>query len=147
MEYKFIEDKDIIEFAEKHLHLSYSVEKEVGEFFKELKNIKGINFLEFIEKMEIELNNNRKHDTMKFLKIIREYRNPVMTKAMNKVKGLSNSIKNKGLVVDVPKNLEGDTLTLTWTIKSAEDVEKIMGHLEKKKEDIKSLITTIKCGG
>lgn len=95
MEYKFIEDRDIIEFAEKHLHLSYSAEKEVGEFFKELKNIKGINFLEFIEKMEIELNNNRKHDTMKFLKIIREYRNPVMSKAMNKVKGLSNSVKKK----------------------------------------------------
>jgi methionine-rich copper-binding protein CopC len=147
MEYKFIDDKVIIEFAEKHLHLSYSTEKEVGEFFKELKNIKGINFSEFIEKMEIELNNNRKHDTMKFLKIIREYRNPVMSKAMNKVKGLTNSIKNKGLTVEVPKNLEGDTLTLTWTIRSAEDVEKIMGHLEKKKEDIKSLITTIKCGG
>ena len=147
MKYKFIEDSDIIEFVEKHLHLSYSTEKEVGEFFKELKNIKGINFSEFIEKMEIELNNNRKHDTMKFLKIIREYRNPVMSKAMNKVKGLTNSIKNKGLTVEVPKNLEGDTLTLTWTIRSAEDVEKIMGHLEKKKEDIKSLITTIKCGG
>ena len=38
MEYKFIEDKEIIEFAEKYLHLSYSTEKEVGEFFKELKN-------------------------------------------------------------------------------------------------------------
>ncbi len=147
MEYKFIKDRDIIEFAEKHLHLSYSAEKEVGEFFKELKNIKGINFLEFIEKLEIELNNNRKHDTMKFLKIIREYRNPVMSKAMNKVKGLSNSVKKKGLTVDVPKNLEGDTLTLTWAIKSAEDVEKMIVHLEKKKEDIKNLITTIKCGG
>jgi len=147
MEYKFIEDKDIIEFAEKHLHLSYSTEKEVGDFFKELKNIKGINFLKFIEKMEIELNNNRKHDTMKFLKIIREYRNPVMSKAMNKVKSLTNSIKSKGLTVEVPKNLEGDTLTLTWTIKSAEDIEKIVDHLNKKKEDIKNLITTIKCGG
>ncbi|OQY41854.1 MAG: hypothetical protein B6227_03915 [Fusobacteriia bacterium 4572_74] len=147
MEYKFIEDKDIIEFAEKHLHLSYSTEKEVGEFFKELKNIKNINFLEFVKEMGIELNNNRKHDTMKFLKILREYRNPVMSKAMNKVKGLTNSIKNKGLTVEVPKNLEGDTLTLTWTIRSAEDVEKIMSHLGKKKEDIKSLITAIKCGG
>ncbi|MGB6129133.1 MAG: hypothetical protein WBG30_10310, partial [Psychrilyobacter sp.] len=68
MEYKFIEDKDIIKFAEKYLHLSYSTEKEVGYFFREIKNIKNINFLEFIEKMEIELNNNRKHDTMKFLK-------------------------------------------------------------------------------
>ena len=97
--------------------------------------------------MGIELNNNRKHDTMKLLKIIREYRNPVMSKAMNKVKGLTNSIKNKGLTVEVPKNLEGDTLTLTWTIRSAEDVEKIIYHLEKKKEEIKSLITTIKCGG
>ncbi|MGB6128562.1 MAG: hypothetical protein WBG30_07420 [Psychrilyobacter sp.] len=147
MEYKFIEDKDIIEFAEKHLHLSYSTEKEVGDFFRELKNIKNINFLEFIEKMEIELNNNRKHDTMKFLKIIREYRNPIMSKAMNKVKNLTNSIKIKGITVDVPKNLEGDTLTLTWTIKSAEDIEKIVDHLNKKKEDIKDLITTIKCGG
>ncbi|MEI6856855.1 hypothetical protein [Psychrilyobacter sp.] len=147
MEYKFIEDKDIIEFAEKHLHLSYSTEKEVGEFFKELKNIKGINFLEFIGEMEIELKNNRKHDTMKFLKIIREYRTPIMSKVMNKVKGLSNSIKNKGLKVEVPKNLEGDTLTLIWTIKSEEDVDKMISHLEKKKEDIKSLITTIKCGG
>lgn len=147
MEYKFIEDNDIIEFAEKHLHLSFSTEKEVGDFFRELKNIKNINFLEFIEKMEIELNNNRKHDTMKFLKIIREYRNPIMSKAMNKVKNLTNSIKSKGLAVDVPKNLEGDTLTLTWTIKSAEDIEKIVDHLNKKKEDIKNLITTIKCGG
>ena len=147
MEYKFIEDKEIIEFAEKYLHLSYSTEKEVGEFFKELKNIKGISFLEFINTMKIELNNNRKHDTMKFLKIIREYKNPVMSKAMNKVKGLSNSIKSKGLTVEVPKNLEGDTLTLTWTIKSIEDVEKTIKHLEKKKEEIKNLITTIKCGG
>jgi len=147
VEYKFIEDEDIIEFAEKYLYLSYSTEKEVGDFFRELKNIKDINFLEFIEKMEIELNNNRKHDTMKFLKIIREYRNPVMSKAMNKVKGLTNSIKSKGLTLDVPKNLEGDTLTLTWTIKSPEDVEKIVDHLNKKKEDIKNLITTIKCGG
>lgn len=147
MEYKFIEDRDIIEFAEKHLHLSYSTEKEVGDFFKELKNIKGIKFLEFIEKMEIELNNNRKHDTMKFLKIIREYRNPVMTKAMNKAKALTNSIKSRGLIVDVPKNLEGDTLTLTWKIKSEEDVEKIMCHLEKKKDEIKKLMTVIKCGG
>jgi len=97
--------------------------------------------------MKIELNNNRKHDTMKFLKIIREYKNPVMSKAMNKVKGLSNSIKSKGLTVEVPKNLEGDTLTLTWTIKSIEDVEKTIKHLEKKKEEIKNLITTIKCGG
>ncbi len=147
MKYKFIEDSDIIEFVEKHLHLSYSTEKEVGEFFKELKNIKGINFLEFISEMGIELKNNRKHDTVKFLKIIREYRNPIMNKAMNKVKGLSNSIKSKGLTVEVPKNLEGDTLTLTWTIRSEEDVDKVMSHLEKKKEDMKSLITAIKCGG
>ena len=61
VEYKFIEDREIIEFAEKYLHLSYSTEKEVGEFFKELKNIKNIDFLEFIKEMEIELNNNRKH--------------------------------------------------------------------------------------
>lgn len=147
MEYKFIEDKDIIEFAERYLHLSYSTEKEVGEFFRELKNIKDINFLEFIDRMKIELNNNRKHDTVKFLKIIREYRNPIMSKAMNKVKGLSNSIKNKELNVEIPKNLEGDTLTLTWKIKTEEDVEKMIKHLEKKKEDIKKLITVIKCGG
>jgi len=147
VEYKFIEDKDIIEFTEKYLHLSYSTEKEVGEFFKELKNVKGINFLEFIDRMSIELKNNRKHDTVKFLKIIREYRNPIMSMAMNKVKSLSNSIKSKELTVEIPKNLEGDTLTLTWQIKSEEDVEKMIKHLEKKKEDIKKLITTIKCGG
>ena len=147
MEYKFIEDKDIIEFAERYLHLSYSTEKEVGEFFRELKNIKDINFLDFIDRMKIELYNNRKHDTVKFLKIIREYRNPIMSKAMNKVKGLSNSIKNKELNVEIPKNLEGDTLTLTWKIKTEEDVEKMIKHLEKKKEDIKKLITVIKCGG
>ena len=147
MKYKFIEDNEIIEFAEKYLHLSYSTEKEVGEFFKELKNIKKIDFLQFISEMEIELKNNRKHDTMKFLKILREYRNPIMNRAMNKVKGLSNSIKSKEIKVEYPENLEGDTLTLTWTIKSAEDVEKMIQHLEKKKEDIKSLITVIKKGG
>ena len=147
MKYKFIEDSDIMEFAEKYLHLSYSTEKEVGEFFKELKNIKGIEFLEFIEKTGIELNNNRKHDTVKFLKILREYRNPIMSKAMNKVKGLSNAIKSKGIKVEYPDNLEGDTLTLTWIIRSEEDVDKMMSHLEKRKEEMKKLITAIKCGG
>ena len=147
MEYKFIEDSEIIEFAKKYLHLSYSTEKEVGEFFKELKNIKGIGFLEFIEMFNIELKNNRKHDTIKFLKILREYRNPIMIKAMNKVKGLSNSIKSKGIKIEYPDNLEGDKFTLTVDIRSEEDIDKMILHLEKRKEEMKKLITAIKCGG
>ncbi len=151
MEYKFLKDKDIIKFTDKFLHLSYSSEKEVAEFFKELRDIKNISFFEFIEnnleKNNIVFNNNNKHNTTKFLKIIREYKNPIMTKVMNKIKGLSNSIKSKIIKVDYPENLEGDTLTLTISIKDEEEVERFIEDIQKNKENIKKLITTIKKGG
>lgn len=146
MEYKFLKDKNIIEFADKKLHLSYSVEKEVEEFFSELKNIKNISFLEFIEDNNIILNNNKKHDTARFLKVIRRYKKPIMTKAMNKTKGLINSIKVKNIKVSSPENLEGDNFSLNIVIKSEDEVERLIEHLNKKKEDMKKLITTIQKG-
>lgn len=147
MKYKFIEDNEIIEFAEKYLHLSFSTEKEVGEFFYELEKLKGISFSEFVKEKEMNFNGNKKQDTARFLKIIREYRYPVMTKSMNKVKSLVNAIKSKEIKVDYPENLEGDKFTLTIDIKSEKDIEKMIQHLEKRKDEMKKLITTIKKGG
>ena len=147
LEYKFIKDEEIIEFVEKNLHLSYSTEKEVGEFFRELKTIKKIEFKEFIKGKEFEFKNNKKQDTSKFLKIIRDYKYPIMNKSMNKVKGLVSSIKSKTIKVSYPENLEGDSFELNIKIKSVDDVEKMMQHLEKRKDEMKNLITAIKKGG
>jgi len=142
-----VKDKKMLEFIEKYLHLSFSTQKEVGEFFKELELLKGIKFEEFIKGKELNFKGNKKQDTAKFLKLIREYRYPVMTKAMNRVKGLTNQIKSKQVKVDYPENLEGDSFTLTIDIKNEDDVEKIIQHLEQRKDEMKKLITTIKNGG
>jgi hypothetical protein len=142
-----IKDRVLLNFIEENLHLSFSTEKEVGEFFEELERIKGITFEEFIEDKEFNFKGNRKQDTAKFLKIIREYRYPIMNKSMNRVKGLVNQIKNKGIKVEYPENLEGDKFTLTIDIKSENDVQKMIQHLQKKQEEMKKLIVTIKTGG
>jgi uncharacterized protein YecA (UPF0149 family) len=142
-----IKDKVLLNFIEEYLHLSFSTKKEVGEFFSELERLKGITFEEFVQDKDFGFKNNRKQDTAKFLKVIRESRYPVMTKAMNRVKGLSNSIKNKKIKVEYPENLEGNKFTLTIDIKSENDVEELIQHLEKRKEDMKKLIETIKNGG
>jgi hypothetical protein len=142
-----IKDRVLLNFIEENLHLSFSTEKEVGEFFEELERLKGITFEEFIEDKEFNFKGNRKQDTAKFLKIIREYRYPIMNKSMNRVKGLVNQIKNKGIKVEYPENLEGDKFTLTIDIKSENDVQKMIQHLQKKQEEMKKLIVTIKTGG
>jgi len=142
-----IKDKVLLSFIEENLHLSFSTQKEVGEFFKELELLKGITFEEFIKDKELKFTGNKKQDTTKFLKLIREYRYPVMSKAMNRVKGLINQVKAKNIKVEYPENLEGDKFTLTIDIKSEDDVEKMIQHLEKRKEDMKKLITIIKHGG
>jgi hypothetical protein len=142
-----IKDRVLLNFIEENLHLSFSTGKEVGEFFEELERLKGITFEEFIEDKEFNFKGNRKQDTAKFLKIIREYRYPIMNKSMNRVKGLVNQIKNKGIKVEYPENLEGDKFTLTIDIKSEDDVQKMIQHLQKKQEEMKKLIVTIKTGG
>jgi hypothetical protein len=142
-----IKDKELLSFIEENLHLSFSTQKEVGEFFKELELLKGITFEEFIKDKELKFTGNKKQDTAKFLKLIRESRYPVMSKAMNRVKGLINQVKAKNIKVEYPENLEGDKFTLTIDIKSEDDVEKMIQHLEKRKEDMKKLITIIKHGG
>jgi hypothetical protein len=142
-----IKDRVLLNFIEENLHLSFSTEKEVGEFFEELERLKGITFEEFIEDKEFNFKGNRKQDTAKFLKIIREYRYPIMNKSMNRVKGLVNQIKNRGIKVEYPENLEGDKFTLTIDIKSEDDVQKMIQHLQKKQEEMKKLIVTIKTGG
>ena len=142
-----IKDKVLLSFIEENLHLSFSTQKEVGEFFKELELLKGITFEEFIKDKELKFTGNKKQDTTKFLKLIRESRYPVMSKAMNRVKGLINQVKAKNIKVEYPENLEGDKFTLTIDIKSEDDVEKMIQHLEKRKEDMKKLITIIKHGG
>jgi hypothetical protein len=142
-----IKDRVLLSFIEENLHLSFSTEKEVGDFFKELENLKGVTFEEFIKDKELKFTGNRKQDTAKFIKLIRESRYPVMTKAMNRVKGLTNQVKSKNIKVEYPENLEGDKFTLTIDIKSEDDVEKMILHLEKRKEEMKKLILTIKIGG
>jgi hypothetical protein len=141
-----IKDRALLNFIEKFLHLSFSAEKEVMDFFEELYKIKGITFEKFIEGKDFQFKGNKKQDTAKFLKIIRDYRYPVMNKTMNKVKNLSNQVKTKGIKVEYPENLEGDTLLLNLEIKNEKDVEKLIKHLEKKKNELELLIRTIKSG-
>lgn len=147
MEYKFLKDSDIIKFVEENLHLSYSGEKEVYEFFHELETIKKIGFKEYIKDKNYNFTGNKKQDTVKFIDKLRRDRTPIKIKSMNKVKGLSNQIKGKNIKVIYPENLEGDSLTLNITLKTTKGVEDMIKHLIGKEEELKKLIKTIQQGG
>lgn len=136
-----------LKYAGENLHLTYASTKEMLEFFRELEAAKGVGVELFLEGVDLEYGSNKKQNTSKFLKYLKAYKSPVMTKSTDSLKETLSKLSDKRVKIDTPENLEGDLYKIQISIGSEEDILFAKGYIDKNLEELKKMLNLIKRGG